>query len=110
MLLGWHYMYYYRNAYALNQYLTSRGYVVLSVNYRSGIGYGMEFREALHYGAQGASEFNDVLGAAVHLRSRAHVDPARIGVWRAPYGGGLAADGPPPPDHPRPPRRRPHPG
>src|SRR5438105_1727320 len=70
MLLGWHYFYYYRNAYALNQYFASRGYVVLSVNYRSGIAYGMEFREALHYGAPGASEFNDVLGAGLYLRGR----------------------------------------
>src|SRR5216117_546818 len=93
MLLGWHYLYYYRNAYALNQYLASRGYVVLSVNYRSGIGYGMEFREALHYGAQGASEFNDVLGAGVYLRSRADVDPARIGLWGGSYGGFLTAMG-----------------
>ncbi len=70
MLLGWHYLYYYRNAYALNQYLASRGFIVLSVNYRSGIGYGLEFREALHYGAQGASEFGDVLGAGLYLRGR----------------------------------------
>src|SRR5439155_15752704 len=79
MLLGWHYMYYYRNAYALNEYFASRGYVVLSVNYRSGIGYGLDFREALHYGAQGASEFNDVMGAGVYLRTRADVDGAKIG-------------------------------
>src|SRR5260370_19923114 len=89
MLLGWHYMYYYRNAYALNQSLTSRGYVVLSVNYRSGIGYGLEFREALHYGAQGTSEFNDVLGAGLYLRGRPDVDPKRIGVWGGSYGGFL---------------------
>jgi dipeptidyl aminopeptidase/acylaminoacyl peptidase len=93
MLLGWHYMYYYRNAYALNQYLTSRGYVVLSVNYRSGIGYGLEFREALHYGAQGASEFNDVLSAGLYLRGRPDVDPKRIGVWGGSYGGFLTAMG-----------------
>ena len=93
MLLGWHYFYYYRNAYALNQYLTSRGYVVLSVNYRSGIGYGMEFREALHYGAQGASEFNDVLGAGLYLRDRPDVDPKRIGLWGGSYGGFLTALG-----------------
>ena len=43
MLLGWHYSDYYSNAYALNQYLASRGYVVLSVNYRLGIGYGHDF-------------------------------------------------------------------
>ena len=65
MLLGWHYMYYYHNAYAMNQWLASRGYVVLSVNYRSGIGYGLEFREALNYGAAGGSEFHDVMGAGL---------------------------------------------
>ena len=43
----------------MNEYLASQGYVVLSVNYRSGIGYGLNFREALNYGATGASEFND---------------------------------------------------
>ena len=93
MLLGWHYFYYYRNAYAMNQYLASRGYVVLSVNYRSGIAYGMEFREALHYGAQGASEFNDVLGAGLYLRSRPDVDPKRISLWGGSYGGFLTAMG-----------------
>ena len=93
MLLGWHYMGYYHNAYALNQYLASRGYVVLSVNYRSGIGYGLDFREALNYGAAGASEFNDVLGAGLYLRSRPDVDPARIGLWGGSYGGYLTALG-----------------
>jgi dipeptidyl aminopeptidase/acylaminoacyl peptidase len=91
MLLGWHYMEYYSNAYAMNQYLASLGYVVLSVNYRSGIGYGLNFREALNYGAAGASEFNDVLGAGLYLRSRADVDGAHIGVWGGSYGGYLTA-------------------
>jgi dipeptidyl aminopeptidase/acylaminoacyl peptidase len=91
MLLGWHYMYYYNNAYALNQYLASRGYVVLSVNYRSGIGYGMHFREALNYGAGGGSEFNDVLGAGLFLKNNPRVDPSRIGLWGGSYGGYLTA-------------------
>src|SRR5262249_49227694 len=91
MLLGWHPMYYYSNAYAMNQYLANLGYVVLSVNYRSGIGYGMEFREALNYGPSGASEYNDVQGAGVYLRSRADVDGARIGAWGGSYGGFFAA-------------------
>jgi dipeptidyl aminopeptidase/acylaminoacyl peptidase len=93
MLLGWHYMFYYHQAYGFNQYLASRGYVVLSVNYRSGIGYGEQFREALHYGATGASEFNDVLGAGLYLRNRSDVDPARIGLWGGSYGGYLTALG-----------------
>jgi dipeptidyl aminopeptidase/acylaminoacyl peptidase len=91
MLLGWHPMYYYHNAYALNQYLANAGYIVLSVNYSSGIGYGMEFREALNYGPSGASEYNDVQGAGVWLRNRADVDPARIGAWGGSYGGYLTA-------------------
>jgi dipeptidyl aminopeptidase/acylaminoacyl peptidase len=93
MLLGWHYMDYYNNAYAMNQYLASLGYIVLSVNYRSGIGYGLDFREALNYGATGASEFNDVLGAGLYLRNRPDVDPKRIGLWGGSYGGYLTALG-----------------
>ena len=93
MLLGWHYMDYYHNAYGMNQYLASLGYVVLSVNYRSGIGYGLNFREALNYGASGASEFNDVLGAGLYLRTRPDVDPKRIGLWGGSYGGYLTALG-----------------
>jgi dipeptidyl aminopeptidase/acylaminoacyl peptidase len=93
MLLGWHSMQYYHNAYALNQYLDQMGYIVLSVNYRSGIGYGMEFREALNFGATGASEFNDVLGAGKYLQSRPDVDRKRIGLWGGSYGGYLTALG-----------------
>lgn len=93
MLLGFHYLGYYHDTYSLNQYLASRGYVVLSVNYRSGTGYGMEFREALDYGATGASEFNDVLGAGLYMRGRADVDPQRIGLWGGSYGGFLTAMG-----------------
>ena len=91
MLLGFHTMQYYSNAYAMNQYLASQGYIVLSVNYRSGIGYGLDFREALHYGRGGASEYNDVLGAGNYLRSRNDVNAAKIGVWGGSYGGFLTA-------------------
>ena len=93
MLLGWHYLRYYHNTYALNQYLASRGYVVLSVNYRSGTGYGLEFREALNYGARGASEYRDVVAAGHYLAERADVDPNRIGLWGGSYGGYLTALG-----------------
>ncbi len=91
MLPGWHYMDYYSNAYAFNQYLANAGYVVLSVNFRGGIGYGMEFREALRYGASGGSEYADAQGAGAYLRSRPDVDPARIGAWGGSYGGYLTA-------------------
>jgi dipeptidyl aminopeptidase/acylaminoacyl peptidase len=92
-LLGFHYMNYYHNSYAMNQYLANLGYIVLAVNYRSGIGYGLNFREALNYGASGASEFNDVLGAGLYLCNRSDVDPKRIGLWGGSYGGYLTALG-----------------
>lgn len=93
MLLGWHYMDYYNNAYGMNQYLAAQGYIVLSINYRSGIGYGLNFREAINYGATGASEYHDVEGAALYLRSRPDVDMAHIGLWGGSYGGYLTAMG-----------------
>ncbi len=91
MLLGWHYGDYYANAYAMNQYLASRGFVVLSVNYRLGIGYGYDFFRPAQAGAQGASEYLDVKAAGEYLRSRADVDAARIGIYGGSYGGYLTA-------------------
>ena len=91
MLLGWHYASYYHHTYALNQVLASRGYVVLSVNFRGGTGYGLNFREALNHGASGASEVADVVGAGLYLRTRDDVDPERIGAWGGSYGGYLTA-------------------
>jgi dipeptidyl aminopeptidase/acylaminoacyl peptidase len=93
MLLGFHYRAYYHNAYALNQYFASQGYVVLSVNYRGGIGYGLRFREARDYGPRGASEFKDALGAGLYLQGRPEVDSSRIGLWGGSYGGYLTALG-----------------
>jgi dipeptidyl aminopeptidase/acylaminoacyl peptidase len=93
MLLGYPAMEYYSNAYAMNQYLASRGFVVLSVNYHCGIGYGTDFRQCVHAGADGASEYADVLAAAKWLRARKDVDAKRIGLWGGSYGGYLTALG-----------------
>jgi dipeptidyl-peptidase-4 len=91
MLLGWHYMEFYSEAYGINQYFAGRGYVVLSINYRSGIGYGRSFREAPNCGMQGAAEYQDVLAGAAYLRTRSDVDGERIGAWGLSYGGLLTA-------------------
>lgn len=93
MMLGWHNMYYYHNAYGFNQYLASKGYAVLSVNYRLGIGYGRAFRQAKNGGGRGASEYQDVVAGAQYLRSRSDIDQARIGLWGGSYGGFLTAMG-----------------
>ena len=91
MLLGYHYMHFYHVAYAVNQWLASRGYVVLSVNYRSGIGYGKSFRTAANTGGRGNAEYQDVVAGGRYLQSRLDVDPNRIGIWGLSYGGVLTS-------------------
>ena len=91
MLLGYHYMDFYHTAYAVNEWLASLGYVVLSVNYRTGIGYGKSFRTAPKSGEAGNAEYGDVLAAGKYLQGRPDVDASRIGIWGLSYGGILTA-------------------
>ncbi|HSW29940.1 MAG TPA: prolyl oligopeptidase family serine peptidase [Longimicrobiales bacterium] len=93
MLLGYHYMHFYHMAYAMNQYFANKGYVVLSVNYRSGIGYGKAFRDTPGIGRRGNKEYQDILAAGLYLQGRPDVDPKRVGLWGLSYGGILTAQG-----------------
>ncbi|HEX8624263.1 MAG TPA: prolyl oligopeptidase family serine peptidase [Allosphingosinicella sp.] len=93
MLLGFHPSGYYSNAYVFNQHLAASGYHVLSVNYRSGTGYGNAFRDAPDLARAGASEYRDVLAAGRWLAERGDVDPGRIGIWGGSWGGYLTALG-----------------
>jgi len=93
MLLGFHPMDAYHAMYALNQYLVAEGYIVLSVNYRGGTGYGLDYREAKDFGPDGGSELNDLLGAISYLQARKDIDPQRIGIWGGSYGGLMTALG-----------------
>lgn len=91
MLLGWHYMDYYSNSYAVNQYLANHGFTVLSVNYRLGVGYGFAFHHPKNWGPTGASEYQDVLAGARWLQKQHGVNPKEIGIWGGSYGGFLTA-------------------
>jgi dipeptidyl aminopeptidase/acylaminoacyl peptidase len=91
MLLGWHYMDYYANGYAINQYLASQGITVLSVNYRLGTGYGYEFHKPAHAGVNGAAEYQDIKAAGEWLAAQPQIDAKRIGVYGGSYGGYLTA-------------------
>jgi len=93
MMLGFHYMDYYHNAYAENQYLASRGYAVLSVNYRLGVMYGRAFRESPNTIWRGAAEYKDVVAAGRYLQALPEVDREKIGLWGGSYGGFLTAMG-----------------
>jgi dipeptidyl aminopeptidase/acylaminoacyl peptidase len=93
MLPAWHYMYYYANSYAENQYLANHGIAVLSVNCRLGIMYGRDFRDAPAAGWRGSAEYQDIVAAAGFLAAQPQVDKKRIGLWGGSYGGLLTALG-----------------
>ncbi|HXT68416.1 MAG TPA: prolyl oligopeptidase family serine peptidase [Vicinamibacterales bacterium] len=91
MLLGWHYLSFYHVFYGVNQWLANQGYIVMSVNYRSGVGYGRSFRQAPQTGSGGNSEYRDVLAAGKWLAAQPNVDTTRFGIWGLSYGGLLTA-------------------
>jgi dipeptidyl-peptidase-4 len=91
MLPAYHYMQFYHWSYAVNQWLADQGYVVLSVNYRRGIGYGKSFKNAPGARDKGNSEYLDVVAGAKYLQQRADVDAGRVGIWGLSYGGLLAS-------------------
>ena len=91
MLAGFHYMEPYTHLYEMNQYLVNHGYVVLSINYRMGVGYGYKFRNPPHAGWHGGSEYQDVLAGAKWLQKQSYVASNRIGIYGLSYGGLLTA-------------------
>src|SRR5699024_8809995 len=82
---------YYAPHYALNQWLAHHGFVVLSVNYRMGIGYGNEFHHPTHAGRHGFSEYQDIIASGKWLAKQPYVDERKIGVYGGSYGGYLTA-------------------
>ena len=89
MRRGFHHMRSYAQFHAFNHVLVSRGYVVLELNYRGGIGYGREFEHGIH-GAMGVDDVDDCVRAADFLREHDLVGD-RVGLWGLSYGGFLAA-------------------
>lgn len=93
MLEGFNYSSYYSNAYAMSTYFASQGYIAMQLNYRSGIGYGLPYREALNTGMAGGAEVNDLIAAGEYLAARKDVDAKNIAIWGGSYGGYLTAHG-----------------
>jgi dipeptidyl-peptidase-4 len=92
-LLGYHHHEgsrgFYQWTYGMSQYFANKGYIVLSVNYRAGTGYGRTFRTPPESRDRGNSEYRDILAAGLWLKARPDVDAERLGVWGLSYGGWL---------------------
>ena len=76
----------YPREYMFNQYLASKGYVVLDVDYRASAGYGRDWRTAI-YRHMGGRDLQDEIDASRWLRSEYRIDPERVGIYGGSYGG-----------------------
>ncbi|HWE47200.1 MAG TPA: prolyl oligopeptidase family serine peptidase [Caulobacteraceae bacterium] len=91
MLPGFHYMDAYSVLYETNQYLASKGCVVLSVEYRSSIMRGYAFRNAPGWGSAGATEMMDVAAAGTYLKTHRELKVRHVGVYGLSWGGYITA-------------------
>jgi dipeptidyl aminopeptidase/acylaminoacyl peptidase len=80
---------YWRDSWGFNsthQWLASRGYAVLSVNYRGSTGFGKAFVTAANH-EWGGKMHDDLIDAVQWAIGRGFADPKRIGFYGGSYGG-----------------------
>jgi len=71
------------------QYMVNQGYIVIAPNYRGSSGYGKAFQQANLFD-MGGGDLQDVLAAADWIRQTGYVDPKKLIVMGASYGGYLS--------------------
>ncbi len=76
----------YPREYMFNQYLASKGYVVLDIDYRASAGYGRDWRTAI-YRWMGGRDLQDHVDGSKYLQKNFGIDPERIGIYGGSYGG-----------------------
>lgn len=76
----------YGREYLFNQYLASKGYIVLDVDYRASAGYGRDWRTAI-YRWMGGRDLQDHVDASKYLQKEFGISPERIGLYGGSYGG-----------------------
>jgi dipeptidyl aminopeptidase/acylaminoacyl peptidase len=69
--------------------LVRRGFAYAAINYRSGTGYGLAFREAAAYGGKsgGGGDIDDFVDLLGHLSGDSAIDTSRVGIFGISYGG-----------------------
>jgi dipeptidyl aminopeptidase/acylaminoacyl peptidase len=68
------------------QFAVNQGYMVLAPNYRGSTGYGKEFEQANLFD-MGGGDLQDVLAGVDWIKQTGHLDPKKIAVMGASYGG-----------------------
>jgi dipeptidyl aminopeptidase/acylaminoacyl peptidase len=76
----------YPREYMFNQFLASKGYTVLDLDYRGSDGYGRDWRTAI-YRYMGGRDLQDQVDASRYLAANFKIDPERIGLYGGSYGG-----------------------
>jgi dipeptidyl aminopeptidase/acylaminoacyl peptidase len=76
--------------YAFNNYLASRGFVILEMDYRGSTGYGRDWRSGVYLNMAGP-DLEDVLGGVEYLRGLKNIDMDKLGIWGWSYGGFMTA-------------------
>jgi dipeptidyl aminopeptidase/acylaminoacyl peptidase len=76
----------YPREYLFNQYLASKGYVVLDLDYRASDGYGRDWRTAI-YRYMGGRDLQDQVDASKYLTKEYSINSERIGIYGGSYGG-----------------------
>ena len=74
------------------QYAANQGYIVIAPNYRGSTGYGKEFQQANLFD-MGGGDLEDVLAAADWITQTRYVDPKKLILMGASYGGYLTMMG-----------------
>ena len=72
------------------QYFAAKGYTWLLPNYRGSTGYGVAFEHA-NYNDWGKGDTQDCLYGARFLREQPGIDPQRLAIYGASYGGYMVA-------------------
>ncbi len=76
----------YPREFMFNNYLASKGYVVLDVDYRASAGYGRDWRTAI-YRFMGGRDLQDQVDASTYLEKNFGINSERVGMYGGSYGG-----------------------
>ncbi len=76
----------YPREFMFNNYLASKGYVVLDLDYRASAGYGRDWRTAI-YRFMGGRDLQDQVDASRYLEKTVGINPERVGMYGGSYGG-----------------------